>query len=165
MTPDDQAHQEHLYKVLQHFQVAMIVTHGIDGTMIARPMAVARVEPGADMYFTTNIESTKVEEILAEPHVTVVVQSRTQYAAVRGVAKVSLDRALIHELWRDEWKNWYPKGKDDPHIAILVFEPHHGEYWDNAGSSGLKFVFQAAKAYLTGKTPKDREEHAEVDMR
>jgi general stress protein 26 len=151
--------------MLQHFRVAMIVTHGIDDTMIARPMAIAKVEPGGEMYFTTDVETTKVDEILAEPHVTVVVQSRTQYASVRGVAKVSLDRKLIDELWRDEWKNWFPTGKGDPNIAILVFEPHHGEYWDNAGASGLKFMFKAAKAYLTGKKPDDREEHAEVDMR
>jgi len=45
-----------------------------------------------------------------------------------------------------------------------VVEPHHGEYWDNAQASGLKFMFAAAKAYLRGKLPDDREEHGEVDM-
>jgi general stress protein 26 len=165
LTIDDQTHRDHLYRMLRDFHVAMIVTHGIDGTMIARPMAIARVDIGGSMFFTTNVESTKVDEILADPHITVIVQSRTQYASVRGVAKLSLDRELVHALWKEEWKAWFPDGKDDPNIAILVFEPHHGEYWDNAGAAGLKFLFEAAKAYLTGKTPKDREEHAEVDMR
>lgn len=163
MTPDEQEHREHLFRVLADFDVAMIVTHGIDDSMIARPMAIARIDPEGLMYFATPVETTKVDEILADPHVTVVVQSKTQFAAVRGVAQVSLDRALVDELWKETWKVWF-QGKHQSPIAILVVEPHHGEYWDNAGATGLKFAFAAAKAYLTGRFPRDREEHAEVDM-
>src|SRR5688500_8401899 len=101
VTTDDQEHLDHLYRLLKEFSAAMIVTHGIDGTMIARPMAIARVDPGGNMFFTTGVDTTKVDEILADPQVTVVVQSRTQYAAVRGIAKVSMDRELIRSLWRE----------------------------------------------------------------
>jgi general stress protein 26 len=162
---DDQTHRDHLYRLLEDFSVAMIITHGIDETMIGRPMAIARVDREGAMYFLTPVHSTKVDEVLADPHVTVVVQSKTQYAAVRGLAKVSTDPALIHTLWKEEWKHWFPRGKDDPQIAILVFEPHHGEYWDNAGATGLKLVFAAAKAYMAGRMPNELEEHAEVDMK
>lgn len=168
MTDDDQTQRDHLFDLLGEFDVAMIVTHGIDESMIARPMAIARIDREHDgsMYFTTPIDSTKVDEILADPRVTVVVQSKTRFAAVRGLARVSTDRGLVHRLWDESWRAWYPEGKDDPTISILVVEPHHAEYWDNAGASGLKFAFAAARAYLTGRTPKlDREEHGEVHLR
>jgi general stress protein 26 len=161
---DPQHPNEHLFQMLDDFEVAMIVTHGIDGTMIARPMAIARIDRDGAMYFTTPVDSTKVDEILADPHVTVVVQGKNRFAAVRGVAHVSLDRALIDALWRDAWKVWYPEGKADPQISILVVEPTHGEYWDAAGATGLSFAFEAARAYLAGRMPRGREEHAEVDL-
>lgn len=165
MHEDEKTEREHLYRLLDEFSVAMIVTHGIDDSMIARPMAIARIDRDGALYFTTPVDSTKVDEILADPHVTVVVQSKTRFAAVRGVAHVSTDRALIHDLWREDWKVWFPRGKDDPTISILIVEPHHAEYWDNAGTSGLKFAFEAARAYLTGRTPRDQEEHGEVHLR
>ena len=150
--------------MLKVFHVAMVVSHADDGSMIARPMAIARIDRGGAMFFTTNLDEAHPEELAADPRVTIVVQSKTQFAAVRGTAKLSSDGALIHSLWHENWRIWFPEGKDDPKIAILVVEPIHGEYWDNAQSSGLKFAFAAAKAYLRGKLPEDREEHAEVDM-
>jgi general stress protein 26 len=150
--------------MLQDFHVAMVVTHADDGSMMARPMAIARIDRHGAMFFTTSLEEAHAEELAGDPRVTVVVQSKTQFAAVRGTAKLSSDGALIHSLWQETWRVWFPEGRNDPKIAILVVEPIHGEYWDNAQSSGLKFAFAAAKAYLRGKLPEDREEHAEVDM-
>jgi general stress protein 26 len=164
VTPDELAHLDHLYVMLKDFHVAMVVGHGDDGELVARPMAIARIDRGGPMYFTTQLASAGAEDLAADPRVTVIVQSKTQFAAVRGLATLSSDRALVDELWQESWRSWYPAGKDDPQIAILVVEPHHGEYWDNAQASGLKFVFAAAKAYLRGRLPEDREEHAEVDM-
>lgn len=164
MTPEEQAHLDHLYAILKDFHVAMVVSHGDDGALIACPMAIARIDRGGSMFFTTSVESARAEDLAADPRVTMVVQSKTQFAAVRGVGTLSGDRTLIHSLWQETWRAWFPEGKDDPTIAILVLEPYHGEYWDNAQASGLKFVFAAAKAYLRRRLPEDREEHAEVDM-
>jgi general stress protein 26 len=164
VTPEEQAHRDHLYAMLRDFHVAMVVSHGPDGSMIARPMAIARIDHGGAMFFTTNLEDAHGAELARDPRVTIVVQSKSQYAAVRGTGKLSGDGALIHSLWQETWRIWFPEGKDDPKICILVVEPFHGEYWDNAQSRGLKFAFAAAKAYLRGKLPEDREEHAEVDM-
>lgn len=164
MTPEEQAHLDHLYEMLEDFHVAMVVSHGADGALFARPMAIARIDRGGKMYFTTNIETAHAADLAADPRVTVVVQSKTRFAAVRGTAATSTDGALIHSLWQESWRAWFPEGKDAPDIAIIVVEPLHGEYWDMAQVSGLKFVFAAAKAYLRGRLPDEREEHAEVDM-
>lgn len=163
--PAEASHREHLYKLLEHFQVAMIVTHAADGSMVARPMTLARVERDGVIHLITDIHSARFDQIAGDPRVTIVVQSPSQYAAVSGVGELVRDKALIYKLWQERWKEWFPHGKDDPTIAVLVVEPQHAEYWDHAGATGLKFFFQAVKSYMRGKLPREEEEHAEVDLR
>lgn len=163
--PTDASHREHLYKLLEHFQVAMLVTHTADGSMGARPMAIAKVDRDGEIYLLVDIHSARFEQLASDPRVTIVVQSNMQYAAVSGVGELVRDRALIHRLWQDRWKEWFPHGKNDTAIAILVVEPQHAEYWDHAGATGLKFFFQAVRSYMRGKLPREEEAHAEIDLR
>ena len=53
----------------------------------------------------------------------------------------------------------------DPSIALLKLDAEQGEYWDNAGVQGLKYAFEAIKAYAKGETPAaDDRQHAKVDL-
>lgn len=157
--------REHLYDLLKNFDTAMLVARSADGHMHARPMAVAEMRPDADAYFVTSIESPKVAEISANSNVTLTFQSSNQFASLSGRASVVRDRALVDRLWKEAWKIWFPKGKTDPSIAMLKFSAQDGEYWDNAGAQGLKFAFEAAKAYIKGDRPKeDEKQHAKVEL-
>jgi general stress protein 26 len=138
--------KEHLYELLQDFDTTMLVTVDNDGGLHARPMAVASLEADGDTYLVTSIESPKVAEITEYPHVTLTFQSSDQYAALRGRATVLRDRKLIEKLWKEAWKVWFTKGKDDPAIALLRFDAESGEYWDNSGMQGLKYAYSAAKS-------------------
>ena len=158
--------QEHLYELLKDFDTAMLVTRSADGHMHSRPMAIAELRPDSDAYFVTGIDSPKVAEITANPSVTLTFQSSNQYASLSGRAAITRDQALIDRLYKEDWKIWFPGGKTDPSISMLKFSAQHGEYWDNAGAQGLKFVFEAAKAYVKGERPKEEDEkqHAKVDL-
>ena len=46
---------------------------------------------------------------------------------------------------------WFPEGKDDPDLCLIEFHPSEGEYWDERGALGAKFIVDAAKAYLSGE--------------
>ncbi len=156
---------EHLYDLLKDFDTAMLITRSGEGHMHARPMAVAELRPDADAYFVTAIDSPKVAEIEASPDVTLTFQSSNQFASVCGRVRVVRDPALIDRLWKEAWKVWFPKGKNDPSISLLQFNAQHGEYWDNAGTQGLKYAFEAAKAYVKGQTPiSDQKQHAKVEL-
>ena len=63
------------------------------------------------------------------------------------------DRAKIAELWDESWKIWFPAGKDDPTLTLLRIRGETGEYWDNSGFNGIKYLLEAGKAYLTGTRP------------
>ena len=157
--------REHLYDLLKDFDTAMLVTRSDDGHMHGRPMAVAELRPDADAYFVTSIDSPKIAEVAASPSVTLTFQSSSQFASLSGRAGVVQDRALIDRLWKEAWKVWFPKGKTDPTITLLKFSAEDGEYWDNAGAQGLKYAFEAAKAYVKGEQPKsDQKQHAKVEL-
>lgn len=148
--------QEHLYDLLKDFDTAMMVTHsGQD--MHARPMAVAQLQPDADVYFATSADSPKVGEIAADPNVTVVFQSPTQFAAVQGTAAVVRDQALIDKLWSESWRLWFPDGKGDPSLCLIKVDAKAGEYWDRSGIKGLKYLFEGLKAISQGRTPNPAE--------
>jgi general stress protein 26 len=158
--------REHLYELLKDFDTAMLVTHPSGSAMHARPMAVAELRGEGGAYFVTSIGSPKIAEIEANPAVTLTFQSSKEFASVSGRVSVVRDRTLIERLWKEAWKVWFPQGKTDPAISLLKFEAEQGEYWDNSGLHGLKYAFEAAKAYVTGEKPAtDRGQNAKVALR
>jgi general stress protein 26 len=161
----DQPRQK-FHELLQSFDHAMLVTTAADGHLRSRPMAIADVEPDGDLWFATGVESGKIDEILEHPSVNVSLQANRRFLSLSGNATLVRDRARIDELWNDAWKTWFPGGKDDPHLVLLRVEAVEGEYWDSAGLSGLKYLFEAGKARLSGQTPEvGAEQHGSVRMR
>jgi general stress protein 26 len=156
--------KKYLYDVVNDFDVAMLVTH-VANAIHARPMAIARLDEGIGAYLVTDINSLKVDEIRVNPQAILTFQSTNKFAALRGELTVLRDRQLIEDLWKETWKLWFPDGRSDPKIALLKFTAHEGEYWDNTGMQGIKYVIDAAKAYVAGETPKtDDAQHAKVRL-
>ena len=156
--------RDHLYDVVNDFDVAMLVTHKANA-MHARPMGIACLDDGIGAYLVTDINSVKVDEIDVNPNALLTFQSARKFASLRGELAVVLDRPLIEKMWKESWKVWFPNGKSDPNIALLKFTAHEGEYWDSAGMQGIKYVYDAAKAYVTGKTMQSNEaQHAKVRL-
>ena len=159
--------QKHLYELVKHFGTALVITYGTSGKIHARPMAVAQLEPGLDAYFATSLTSPKVAEIESDPRIAIAFQSKSEDAVIYGKATIVRDRDLIHKLWSEPWRLWFPKGKDDPNICLVKIEPEDNEYWDRSGAEGIKFLFEGAKAYLQGRTPDgddDPNQHARVKL-
>jgi general stress protein 26 len=144
--------REHLVELLRDFHTGMLVTMGQEGPH-ARPMALAEVRDDATVTFSTSIGTAKVDEIARDATVLVTLQGKMKFVSLRGRATIDRDRSRIHRLWKEDWRIWYPGGKDDPQIALITVDPEAAEYWDNAGIKGAKFLYRAAKAYLQRTTP------------
>jgi general stress protein 26 len=154
--------RKNLFDVVDDFDVAMLVTHSAN-SIHARPMAIAQLDFGIGVYLITNINSLKIDEIYVNQNALLTFQSARRFASVSGELAVLIDGLLIEKLWKEAWKVWFPSGKHDPNIALLKFTAHEGEFWDGAGLQGLKFVYEAAKAYITGETPEtDVAQHDKV---
>lgn len=156
---------QHLIDIIRGFDTAMLVSHANDGSLRARPMAVAKLNDAGEIWFLTNRESAKTNEIHQSPTTLLTFQSSNQFVSVSGRSVLKDDRTLVHRLWTESWKVWFPGGKDDPSISLVHFIPEEAEYWDNAGIKGIGYLFKARVAYLKETTPKmGKSEHAKVEM-
>lgn len=161
----DRDPREHLIEILKDFGTAMLFTRSAGGDLHGRPMGVADVEGDGELWFCAALDSGKVAEIGAEPSVAVAMQGKTKFLSLSGRARISNDRARIAQLWKPDWKIWFPDGKDDPNLCLIAVTPTEGEWWDNSGARGLKFAFEAAKALLKGEhMPDQKDENARVRM-
>jgi general stress protein 26 len=164
MDQDDK--KQKLVEILKKVDTVMLVSDATNGTMHGRPMAIADVEPSGDLWFVTSRASEKTRELQANARALATAQGSSLYASVSGRIDLVDDRRKINELWKDMWKVWFPKGKEDPDIVLLHLRPDTGEYWDNAGTEGIRYLFEAAKALISGEKaqPNDPEQHAKVKM-
>ena len=147
-----------LREQLSHFSKVMLVTFGREGTheLHARPMAVARFDedsPMLTLWFVTHIESTKVAEVRSENGAYVIGQDGSRFLSVSGSVDVVRDPARITEMWSKAFEVWFPKGPTDPDVTLLAFYPEKAEVWDSSGLAGVRFMFEAAKALVTGEPP------------
>ena len=157
--------REKLMGILKSFRNAMLVTQAQDKTLHSRPMALLQVEDSGDCWFISGIASGKIEEIEQNPLVNVSLQDDRKFLALSGRATISRDRQKLDELWSETLKVWFPKGKEDPNIALIRVTPSEGEYWDNDGLEGIKYVIESVKAYVTGTTPElDSSQHGAVAL-
>jgi len=85
--------------------------------------------------------------------VNVALQEDRKYVSISGTARPHEDRAKVAQLWNEAWKTWFPGGQDDPNLLLLKVQGRSGEYWDNSGSSGVKYLIEAGRAYLKGTEP------------
>ncbi|MDB6175069.1 MAG: class probable F420-dependent enzyme [Chthoniobacteraceae bacterium] len=147
--------------------MAMLVTHAGNGKLRARPMALAKVESDGQLWFITDSETAKAHEIETESDVQVVCQNdRSTYLSLQGRASLIHDREKIEELWQEPFKVWFPKGKEEPNLALISVEPIEGEFWDTQGLKKISYLFEAAKAYATGTTPniEEGEQHGRLQF-
>ena len=144
--------KEHLKSLLESFDTAMLVTEDGD-ELHARPMAVADLEEASTLWFVTSRETPKSYEIQRDRRVSVTFQSSARYVALSGVADLVDDRARIHRLWKPSWRVWFPNGADDPQLVLIRVTVTDAELWDNAGSKGIRYAFEAAKALLRREAP------------
>ena len=70
-----------------------------------------------------------------------------------GTARLVHDREKAEQLWRPLYKAWFPKGIDDPDLALLCVHVDRAEYWDSPSSIAVKLA-GFARAIVTGGTPR-----------
>jgi general stress protein 26 len=150
--------QEHLTELIAQFRTAMLVTHAPDGELRSRPLAIAEVRDNGLLIFATSIESGKVHDIESDANVNVSLQDARRFVSLTGRAQIVQDRGEIDRLWSEAWKVWFPKGKADPSICLIEVDASSAEYWDQSGGKGIKYLFQAAAAYIKGTTPRSADD-------
>lgn len=142
--PDDTEIERKFWKALRSDMTVMLGARGVG----ARPMT-AQLEDqdrGPIWFFT----SRKTELVKALPHAadgwfTFADKGHTVWAAVTGLVSVSNDRVTIDRFWSPFVAAWFEKGKDDPDLVLLRFDPVAAEIWLDGSSllAGLRLLLGA----------------------
>ncbi len=163
----DKTHREELEKLnemIKDIEFAMLTTVDDDGSLRSRPMATQQNEFDGDLWFFTYGSSHKIDEINREHqvNVTYAAPEKQRYVSLSGMAGLVRDRRKMEELWNPTLKAWFPKGLDDPDIALLKVNVTKAEYWDSP-SSTVAHAVGMVKALVTG-TPYDAGENEKINL-
>jgi general stress protein 26 len=152
---------DELYGLIDDIEIAMFTTRRPDGRLVSRPMATQRRAEGADLWFVTDVESHKLDELEHDPNVNLAYyRDRTrEWVSVSGTASVTQDRRAIRELYRPDWKAWFGDqggerdgGPDDPRIALVLVEVDSVSYL-KVDKPRPVVLFEVAKGAVTGQPP------------
>jgi general stress protein 26 len=151
-----------LYKLIDGIETAMFTTRRQDGSLVSRAMQTQRRTAGIDLWFMTNWNADKLDEIALDPHVNLsYYRDRTrEWVSVSGRAIISRDRNLIRGLYQPDWKAWLGDeggandgSAEDPRIALILVTADSVTYSKKDRPMPV-VLFNIVKAMITGEPPK-----------
>ena len=151
---------DELYALIDQMEIALMTTRRPDGMLVTRPMATQDRGPLADLWFVTSIETHKIDELEADPNVSLGYydSGSREWVSVSGTASITQDRARIHELYAPDWKLWFSDeggerdgGPDDPRLALILVDTRSVVYMK--ANSKPRVLFEIARAFATGQAP------------
>jgi general stress protein 26 len=153
-----------IYDKIKDIKFAMFTSLGEDGVLRSRPMSTTEAQHDGQLWFFTYDETEKTYEIEKQPRVNLAYAdiSNSTYVSVSGTARIVKDRNKMEKLWNPMFRAWFPKGLDQPGIALLAVSIEEAEFWDSSSSKMVQ-LFQMAKAILTGSQA-NQGEHKEIKI-
>ena len=142
---------EKLKDVIDGMDTAMFTTMTADGRLVSRPLRMQEIDEDGAMWFVTDRDSHKADELRVHPQVNVVFAAPADntYVSVSGQASVLFDKARLHDLWSPAMMVFYPDGLDDPDLCVVRVEMESAEYWDSPGGLVGNALYLAMAA-ITG---------------
>lgn len=129
--PTTQKKLDELDKLIEGIETAMFTTRRHDGHLVSRPMATQQRINDADLWFVTDADTNKLDELLMDPHVccTYMNHKTREWVSVSGVARITRDRKKIKSLYKPDWRAWFPDeggardgSETDPRITLVFVE-------------------------------------------
>ena len=163
----EQKNLDELFHLIEKIETAMFTTRRPDGRLVSRPMATQKRDPIADLWFVTDIESHKMDELESDPNVNLsYFDTRSwEWVSVSGTARISTDRGEIRARYQPDWKAWFGEiddvrngGPYDPRLALILVEADTVIYMKREKSRPM-VLFELAKGVITGERPDVGETH------
>ena len=161
MAENRQEQLDELYQLIEKIEVAMLTTRRPDGRLVSRPMATQERDPIAELWYVTDIESHKLDELEHDPQVNLAFfHTKTrEWVSVSGTASITTDREQIRRLYKPDWKMWFGEvdevrdgGPDDPRLALILIDADTVIYMKQEKSKPA-VLFELAKGMVSGDQP------------
>jgi general stress protein 26 len=150
-----------LYELIDEIEIALMTTRREDGSLVSRPMATQARSAGTDLWFVTNAETAKIDELEHDPNVNIAYYKNGTYefVSVSGVARLSRDPARIRELYSPDWRAWFGDeggarngGPEDPRLVLVLVEAQSATYLKAKHGKAVT-LFNVVKGAVTGQRP------------
>jgi general stress protein 26 len=132
-----------LRELIKDIDYGMFTTVDDDGSLHSYPMSKSsEINSDGILWFFTYAGSHKVTEIEHHEQVNISFSSPEQqrYVSISGTTQLVKDRNQMRELWKTELQTWFPKGLDEPDIALLKVNINQVNYWESASSFKPKTI-------------------------
>jgi len=159
--PTSQKKLEELDELISGIDTAMFTTRRHDGQLVSRPMSTQKRINEADLWFVTDADTNKLDELQMDPHVCCSYYNNKsrEWVSVSGVARISRDKKKIHELYKPDWKAWFGDeggarngGPEDPRLTLIFVDADSVVYMKNDKPRPL-ILWEVVKGMVTGSTP------------
>jgi general stress protein 26 len=141
-----------VWDIIEKVGVCMLVTR-FGGGLRARPLEARPDRAAGLIFFVTDVDSPKEDEIESEHDVCLVfIDPRDKaYLSITARAEARRDHAKAAEVWKATDDAWWD-GPRDPNVCVLRVTPLVAELWDGPASKAAA-IYELAKARLTGDEP------------
>lgn len=134
-----------LSKKMAKLDFSMMTTQCLGGGTTARPMSNnGDVEYDGDSYFFAYSDSRKVQEIRADPHVSLTFTGAAGmlggpplFVTVEGAASLIEDKATFEEHWTKDLDRYFPEGIDTPGVIMIKVHAKAIRYWDGGDEGSI----------------------------
>ncbi len=129
---DKREFEAKFWKSIRSDMTVMVGVSGID----PRPMTAQFDGDRKTIYFFTASDTELAGKLARARKATLVYASKKHdlFATVHGTLRIDSDRATIDRLWNRFVAAWFEKGKDDPKLRLLRFDPADAQIWLDASS-------------------------------
>lgn len=151
-------------KLADDVKYCMLATTDTDNSLYGRPMTTMQIEDDGTIWFFTSDHTSAASTAKQDEQVCLnyAHPGKNTYLTVQGTAHLVKDKKKMEELWTPVLKAWFPKGLDEPDIALLKITPEQAHYWDTDATK-LVVLFSMLKSAVTG-TPGDTGNHGQLDI-
>jgi general stress protein 26 len=159
--PTTQKKLEELDSLIEGIEMAMFTTRRHDGHLVSRPMATQERIDEADLWFVTDADTNKLDELAMDPHVNCsYINSKTfEWVSVSGVARIVRESKKIKSLYKPDWRAWFPDeggerngSATDPRITLVFVEADSVVYQKNDKPRPL-ILWEVLKGIVTKTEP------------
>ena len=137
-----------LAALVRQMKVGMLTTIEADGSLRSRPLETVEVDREGRLWFFTQANSPKSAQIEAHDHqvnLSYADPRDEDFASISGTARVVRDTEKMRALWAARLERWFPRGLNDPDLALLEVRIDKAEYWDEPRNENVKIATLAAQ--------------------
>lgn len=130
-----------LAALVRQMKIGMLTTIEPDGSLRSRPLETVEVDREGRLWFFTQAHSPKSARAEAGDHqvnLSYADPRDEDFASISGTARVVRDAERMRELWTANLDRWFPRGLEDPDLALLEVRIDKAEYWDEPRNENVK---------------------------